>query len=501
MKTLFNSIALSFSGGGYRAACFSLGTLSLFDKINLLQNVEALSTVSGGTISGTKYAQSQIEGKSFDVFFKEYYNQLKEDKLLKNAMSHIEGGHVWKQSMNRHKRQNPINAFAIEYNKHLSQHTLGDIQDAIVQKRTHLKRVVFNATDFSSGLQFRFQNIEGTKFRFGNKGAHKYKDLIPKLKLGDILASSSAFPGGFEPISFPHDFVKSKKDSEEIGLMDGGIVDNQGASVFIKNNPEDNPHDLIFICDVASPYMESFKYADKNGATIFITYLSSLPALLLVLFLTILFFKNHWWILYTISIVLESFMFLMQLLFFIASRKLKKATGIEKGLVIPPRRIGLFLLDRMNSVLKMASDVFLKNDRRQNANSIYKDYNRNIVTATIYELRCEEDGKPENEKQWDEIKVHTGEISEAIKKVSLKSSAFGTTLWFSKKDQENNVLDALIACGEYTACYNLIAHLVRYYSDDIKIQYSEAHLLLDKLKLIWKEFMDDPYFLVNYRKK
>lgn len=57
------NIALTFSGGGYRAAAFHLGTLSLLHHVKtptstLLSLVEVLSTVSGGTITGLRYLQA-----------------------------------------------------------------------------------------------------------------------------------------------------------------------------------------------------------------------------------------------------------------------------------------------------------------------------------------------------------------------------------------------------------------------------------------------------------
>ncbi|MCK8479030.1 patatin-like phospholipase family protein [Psychroserpens algicola] len=502
MSALFKSIAMCFSGGGYRAACFSLGAISLFEKIDLLDKVKAISTVSGGTITGVKYAQSQIDTLDFDSFYSDYYNWLTDDNLAERAISHIKADTIWKKEENKHKRKNPINAFAVEYNIFTSHRTLGDFEDCVINKKTHLDRVVFNATDFSSGLQFRFQNVKGTRLRFGNSNAHsKYKDLIPKIKLGDILASSSAFPGGFEPIGFPTDFVKGyeNEDDEEIGLMDGGIVDNQGASVFIKNDPKHNPHDLFFICDVASPYMKSFQFADKNSLTKYLTYLSSIPALLLVILMAIFFFKSGWWILYTFSVILGVAMLCIQGVFLLASKYIKKATGINQGLVIPPRRFGFFVIDRAKSLIKMATEVFLKNDRRQNANSIYNAYGDITTTATIYELRCK-DGKPEYQRDWELIEGHIGSISDDIKAVSLKSANFGTTLWFSDDNKKENVLDAIIACGEFTACYNLLAHLIRYHEDKIKINNSDEQLLFQKLKSLWDEFSKDPYYLINLRK-
>lgn len=157
---LFKSIALCFSGGGYRAACFSLGTLSLLEKVGLLENVKAISTVSGGTITGVKYSQSQLEGKDFHTLFEEYYQWLHKDELAANALDHLRSPLIWNQLENKHKRKKPINAFAIEYNKFTNHRTLGEVQNAINEGETYLKRVIFNATDFDSTHQFRFQNIK-----------------------------------------------------------------------------------------------------------------------------------------------------------------------------------------------------------------------------------------------------------------------------------------------------------------------------------------------------
>ena len=55
------NIGMAFSGGGYRAATFDLGTLSFLNSIRLedgrtlLSCVTALTSVSGGTIPALKY--------------------------------------------------------------------------------------------------------------------------------------------------------------------------------------------------------------------------------------------------------------------------------------------------------------------------------------------------------------------------------------------------------------------------------------------------------------
>lgn len=505
---LFSSIALCFSGGGYRAACFSLGTLSLLEKVGLLENVKAISTVSGGTITGVKYSQSQIEGKDFQTFFDEYYNWLDKDELASNALSHLRWPLIWNQLENKHKRKNPINAFAIEYNNFTNHLTLGDIQNAISEGKTHLKRVIFNATDFDSTHQFRFQNIKGNRKRFGNGKIHsKYKEVIDDIKLGDVIAASTAFPGGFEPIGFPYDFTPKYTHLEEIGLMDGGIVDNQGASIFVseaqnKCDEEKEDYNLLFLCDVSSPYPgEGFKFASDTKFSKYVSYISSAFTLLFVLITTVFFGIQKWWVSYTVSVVILAFLVFIHFLFFSLSKLMQEETGIDQQLYLPPRRVAFYILNRAKSLVRMASVVFLKNDRRQNANAVYSTFPNKIISSTVYELRCKDalgnqTTQPENEKKWKEIVIYTGEISERIIENSNKSNTFGTTLWFTKKDKENNMLDAVIACGEYTACYNLLSHMIVQYGKEVT-----TIPLFNELMLLWEEFKKNPKFLLEERRK
>lgn len=48
-------IGLALSGGGYRAAAFHVGTLRAFHKLGILEKVDVISTISGGSITGSCY--------------------------------------------------------------------------------------------------------------------------------------------------------------------------------------------------------------------------------------------------------------------------------------------------------------------------------------------------------------------------------------------------------------------------------------------------------------
>jgi NTE family protein len=49
-------LGLALSGGGFRAAAFHLGVLKRLQELGLLQRIESMSTVSGGSITGGLYA-------------------------------------------------------------------------------------------------------------------------------------------------------------------------------------------------------------------------------------------------------------------------------------------------------------------------------------------------------------------------------------------------------------------------------------------------------------
>ena len=85
--TDLNNIAISFSGGGYRASAFHLGSLDLLDKVGLRENITMLSTVSGGSITGGKYACALSEAVSnnnpdfYEGFYREIYTFMLETRL------------------------------------------------------------------------------------------------------------------------------------------------------------------------------------------------------------------------------------------------------------------------------------------------------------------------------------------------------------------------------------------------------------------------------------
>jgi len=542
---LFQNIALTFSGGGYRASSFSLGILSYlnevqFDSKPLLENVKGLSTVSGGTLTGATYAYYMEEGRTFPEFYDHFYNTLDRDELLETALNKIADDDIWKNS---HKKRSLINAFALAYADLLTKGSFDDIN----QEKSHLEDICFNASEFSYGLAFRFQ----TSGHFGNYRLKNSNldDLFKQIKLADAIASSSCFPLGFEPIIMPDDFIEDKsspdyitlKANEEfkkgVGLMDGGIIDNQGVGSIMNANrrriKNGNPFDLFMICDVGSYFMDPWEPAKlEEDKSIY----SMSPKKIYKLIKEYL---KYDWVLYTpmllgILVLLAGFIFLpFNLTFIIAGGVIMLgiiAIGIKKGVdriekeiligwnwlmgkvpdflkgklkyfeKIKLRIFKRMFEERMTSAVKMVSEIFLKQIRRLNYDLLYKDNDlqNKRITALIYELTEEQFDHGASDEIIKDMKVpRINGPSDAIYDAARIASDMKTTLWFTEDDKEKERLKNLVSCGQFTACYNLL----KYCADLEKAKADVDMKLLRKMKSIfksdWEKFRDDPYWLHN----
>ncbi|WP_046758894.1 patatin-like phospholipase family protein [Kordia jejudonensis] len=547
----FRSIGLCFSGGGYRATFFSLGVVSYLEKIHyqnkpLLQNVEAISTVSGGTLFGVAYTKAaQEEGFEFKNFFQNMYNSFEptKDKLLETAIAKLNDDAVWKA--NPHKKRSLINAFALTYAD--MDIYKGDFSLYEKPPTDHLKHVCFNTTDFSFGLAFRFQNTG----MFGNKPLNntQVNNLKNEIALADIVASSSCFPLGFEPLNFPDDYIKNQQStdykslksldrfSNGVGIMDGGIADNQGIGSMMKisRQRKSRKHDLdlMIINDVGSFKMHPWQPEPKSvneGTTIkgglakIMSYFTVKPMYWILLVIGILLmtlnsmeiFKGQAWtalyilggIITGIGILLTFFGVVAGILKGIVTNRIASLFNknvpeplVDDVLSFKKLSLGLvqrMLTERISSTVLMVNDVFLKQVRRLNYRLLYsdRDLRNKIITSTVYELNGE--GTAYNDV-FKYNKNITPAPSKLLKNVGLTASETPTTLWWDGKDIAKGRMDTLIACGQFTTCYKLIDYILKLKKSSATqdLDFTEIDILLEALLEDWKEFNKNPMFHVD----
>lgn len=340
-----NNIALAFSGGGFRAACFSLGTLAYLDHLRydgkpLLEDVRYISSTSGGSITNLVYSSYLFKGKSFAECYTFLKTEMDGEKLIARALKILHQRKYWKARPE--KSRNLINAFSLAYDE-LLQGTLFGIYDDR-SNAPHLDEICVNSTEFTNGLPFRFQSSPPAGISpglVGNKFIFFRKSGIPQsrqIKLADILASSSCFPSGFEPLIFPEDYTHQELSSEALrnaisftanrytlptddeeeeadlhladgdaltddynsidllqdkqfnekmhfGIMDGGVADNQAIDAFKKADKrrKESKFDLFIATDVTSYLMDGYTLPmEKRGLASRISILGILITLMLI---------------------------------------------------------------------------------------------------------------------------------------------------------------------------------------------------------------------------
>jgi len=542
------NIALAFSGGGFRAAAYSMGCLSYLNRIqykdkSLLKSVKYISSTSGGSITNLLYSSYIFQDKNFNEFYQDLSIFLEGEKTLDSALKTINDSQKWKKRTDKNK--NIINAFSLVYDDLFENKDFGLFTDR--SNHPHLEEICVNATEFTNGLPFRFQSQHpDSKFsrgRIGNRYINFRQESINnalKIKLSDILASSSCFPSGFEPLIFPNDFsneeiskeilinsmsiaenkftlddynnndfLKNKefKSKKQFGLMDGGIADNQAIDAFIKADDRRNEDkfDLFISCDVTSYLMDGYTLPERKKKWydfLTINYLIVLVFLIGSYLPFLIFFNNNWkpwqYITGTLSGIF-TFLCLTILLKSILKQFSKKENNDSWKLVFSKYKsifyslslgtLKYMLISRAKSVFILANDIYLKQIRRMYYDKIFKSdqYKNRVIQNTIYDL---------SKVNFNGIDISTDELHPTAKLIEIaeKARKMGTTLWFDKNHQKENVKEAIIATGQFTTCYNLLLYIKKI--DNNKFT-SDIESLQVELETDWKLFCEDPFFMIK----
>lgn len=551
-----NKIGLSLSGGGYRAALYHLGTLSYLNRINyrgkpLLENVKVISTVSGGSITGVVYAKHLVEYKDSFVFGN-FYNFLKTKlhslDLVSESLAYLKDDAKFK---NQFKSKNLINAFAELYDHHFTEGKTFEIFKGL--KETSLNFLIVNSTEFKFGNNFRFVDLNPNNRRiFGNKMIRVNKLIAKEVKLSDAIAASSCFPGGFEPIIWPKDFLhndssnlNSKKgEIENIGLMDGGIYDNQGISSLTSKNDLD----LIIVSDVCSPYITTYRPTKNNAVNYlknqsinsfiqkFKSYSKTFNRIVffsLIVHAFIFLFSNFFWkgVLTGSAIIVIGVWVIKKVveenyikgLFKHIHEKIigeiipeffRQRINKSGFLDLPIKKLEPLLINRAKSLEILFTEVFLKNIRRLNYQRLFNDkkFENKRIATLIKEMTWA--GYFENSKMRLSYSPRISE--EEIRRefftkfgpflpiVAEKAAEFGTTLWFAEEEKKQELMDCLIASGQFNMCYNLWEYLNKILNNDnfadLFIQNPPLKIELETIRNMclddWEAFKKNPMHLL-----
>lgn len=510
LSSPFGKIALSLSGGGYRAAGFHLGSLDMLDQLGLLADVSALSTVSGGTFTGMRYALALKAGQPFREFYREFRTALLTVDLPKLAFEKLASSSPSIPS----RRWDVITAFAQVYDEKLfDSKRFGVFWDDHASPLTELS---FNATEFRTAVAFRFRKSDHPNAKIGNGNVFITAEQAKQIRIADIVAASSCFPGGFEPLSFPNDFnwpdseigravleELQTRDWAPLPIMDGGIYDNQGmGSLMLGDSLETGQFGLFIFSDTDQPHDAIYKLPTARE-----------PGWLRLRHLYLL-----WWLLLALGVtnaLASVYMAFTRLhgslgIFYLLSLAMASGTIAALlwartkiiGILRAIPKLGLSAWDltkdlkvnqfidmvhlRISSLVALASGVFMRRIRRLVYDSVFKDprFVERLLPNLIYDLL--------------QTKVLPAPLewvapSEAMRAVAQAANEMGTTLWFSEPQQ----LKDLIACGQITMCYKLLVHLTSHRKEGGLTAPSQHDEVFNRARDLFLKLKKDPYALVD----
>jgi NTE family protein len=216
-------VALCLSGGGFRAVLFHLGALRRLNELGVLARLDAISSVSGGSIVAAHLATvlrpwpaetvADFESKIAAPLRAFTARNLRTRPILKRLIP-------W----NWPRSSTGVEALAEAYHERLTQLTLSDLPDP--------PAFSVNATDMAFGVNWVFQRERMGSYQAG------YARPEPPWLLARAVAASSCFPPAFNPLpiglapeELRHGRAKGPvRDAAVRGLRltDGGNYDNLG---------------------------------------------------------------------------------------------------------------------------------------------------------------------------------------------------------------------------------------------------------------------------------
>jgi predicted acylesterase/phospholipase RssA len=288
-------VGLALSGGGFRASLFHLGVLARLAEMDVLRFVEALSTVSGGSIVGAHYyleVQRLLERRPDRQITREDYIRIVRrvqrtffhgvrQNLRMRALSKL-GCNLRMLMTDSYTRSHRLGEL---YERELFAHVRDDKQNdnrsmpqllvapaatndfnpkfSNWRRRAKVPVLLLNATSLNSGHNWQFTaswmgEPPGLFEPAADIDANvRYRRLyyceaptqpLRSYRLGYAVAASACVPGLFEPL-----VLNGLYPGRTVRLVDGGVHDNQGVESLLDEGC------TLILCSDASGQMEDIE--------------------------------------------------------------------------------------------------------------------------------------------------------------------------------------------------------------------------------------------------
>ena len=256
VEQLGKTIGLSLSGGGSRAVAFHLGTLRALEDLSLLDEIDVISGVSGGSVMTglLGYTDSdfrEIDGRTLRLlrrglvkpalrkllhpgrFVAVLWNLLVVTlprmlcELLMMVASLLA---TFTPGMRAVKATIEGCRWPLRQ-RYSRTHVMAEAVADVVGRQNcdsatrQGKSIVFNACELRTGTAFRMSNERFGSWRYGWAPAGE-------LRVSDAVTASAAYPPFLPPFDWQRTFESNGRKSEHrVVVTDGGVYENLGVSV------------------------------------------------------------------------------------------------------------------------------------------------------------------------------------------------------------------------------------------------------------------------------
>jgi NTE family protein len=237
-------IGLALSGGGFRATLFHLGSIWRLNELGLLAKLDRVSSVSGGSIAAGCLVANWHRLEWGDGVARNFENVVAVP-LRRFCALNLDGPAIRRGAFRPWRRVSEVLEPA--YRENL-------VGGVTLQSLPDHPRFVFNATNFATGMYFRFSKPYAGDPRIG---------LIPQpdFPLSLVLTASAAFPPFLSPVILrldPARFLPWEGADlygidayrRRLVLTDGGIYDNLALQTVW------NRCDTILVSDAGAQFQE-----------------------------------------------------------------------------------------------------------------------------------------------------------------------------------------------------------------------------------------------------
>ncbi len=255
-------IGLALSGGGLRAVAFHLGCLRALHRLGILDRLEVISTVSGGSVIGAclhahtgdfpsfeKKIQMLLARGLIGPMRRKLFSSLGLKiiatfvlvsvvaagvsflRLLMKGLAFVAPRSIagrW----NRLEIRSPLHRFASRttlLEAVLDERLFNEARLGDLPRHPHL---VVNATELRTGSAFRFGTLESGSWRWGKLHSNS-------ISVAHAVAASAAYPLFLPAFDETLTFDKNGQRSDQrVMLTDGGVYDNLGLGCLWANRFE-----------------------------------------------------------------------------------------------------------------------------------------------------------------------------------------------------------------------------------------------------------------------